>query len=117
MIGPILFLLFGVPQTAPPPDEAAQLLSIKRVYVDRLTGGDSAAQLRDLIIASLQNTRLFVITENQDRADAVIVHESTGEAAWEAVSLKPIANLPVFHITPPNYVTPEIVSYVQSKLT
>jgi hypothetical protein len=52
-----------------------------------------------------------------DRADAVIVHESMGEAAWDAVSLKPIANLPIFHITPPNYVTQEIVSYVQSKLT
>jgi len=71
-MGFVAFLLFVPQQSAPPPDDAAQLLAIKRVYVDRLTGGDSAAQLRDLIIASLQNTRLFVITENQDRADAII---------------------------------------------
>jgi hypothetical protein len=74
MIGFVAILLFAPqqPAPAPPPEDAAQLLAIKRVYVDRLTGGDSAAQLRDLIIASLQNTRLFVITENQDRADAII---------------------------------------------
>jgi hypothetical protein len=74
MIGFVAFLLFAPqqPAPAPPPEDAAQLLGIKRVYVDRLTGGDSAAQLRDLIIASLQSTRLFVITENQDRADAII---------------------------------------------
>jgi hypothetical protein len=74
MIGLVAFLLFAPQQPAAtgPPEDAAQLLAIRRVYVDRLTGGDSAAQLRDLIIASLQNTRLFVITENQDRADAII---------------------------------------------
>ncbi len=32
-----------------------QLLTLKRVYVDRLTGGETAAQMRDIIIASLQN--------------------------------------------------------------
>ena len=50
----------------------AQILSLKRVHVDRLTGGETAAQMRDLIIASLQNTRLFILTENPDRADAVL---------------------------------------------
>lgn len=48
------------------------LLAIKRVYVDRLTGGETAAQMRDLIIASLDASGLFVITENQDRADIVL---------------------------------------------
>ena len=51
-----------------------------------------------------------------DRADAVILHQNAGETAWQAVSLKPIASQPIFRITPPNYVTPEIVSYVRSKL-
>ncbi|MGH9722751.1 MAG: hypothetical protein ACRD8O_21290 [Bryobacteraceae bacterium] len=49
-----------------------QLLAVKRVYVDRLAGGDSAAQMRDLIISSLQNAKLFALTENPERADAVI---------------------------------------------
>jgi hypothetical protein len=51
-----------------------------------------------------------------DRADAVILHAADGAVAWEAVSLKPIANRPIFRIALPNYVTPEIVSYVRSKL-
>jgi hypothetical protein len=51
-----------------------------------------------------------------DRADAVILHQNAGESAWDAVSLKPVASQPIFRITPPNYVTPEIVSYVRSKL-
>jgi hypothetical protein len=55
------------------PDEVpAQLLRVKRVFVDRLTGGETAAQMRDLLIASLQNSKLFVLTENIDRADAVL---------------------------------------------
>ena len=51
-----------------------------------------------------------------DRADAVILHQNAGESAWDAVSLKPVASQPIFRITPPHYVTPEIVSYVRSKL-
>ena len=51
-----------------------------------------------------------------DRADAVILHE-VPKAAWESVSLKPVAGRLMFRINPPNYVTPEIVSYVRAKLT
>jgi hypothetical protein len=53
-------------------DLLPQLLTVKRVYVDRLTGGETAAQMRDLIITSLQNSKLFVLTENADRADAFV---------------------------------------------
>jgi hypothetical protein len=49
-----------------------QLLDIRRVYVDRMTGGDTAAQMREMIISSLQSTKLFLVTENQERADSVI---------------------------------------------
>jgi hypothetical protein len=47
-----------------------QLVTVKRVFVDRLTGGETAAQMRDILISSLQGTKLFVLTENQERADA-----------------------------------------------
>ncbi len=50
-----------------------------------------------------------------DRANAVILHR-TGESAWQSVSLKPVADRPVFAISPPPYVTPEIVDFVRSKL-
>jgi len=55
-----------------PDDLTPQLLSIKRVFVDRLTGGETAAQLRDMIIGSLQNAKLFILTENQERADVIL---------------------------------------------
>ena len=51
-----------------------------------------------------------------DRADAVILHETDAANAWQSVSLKPVANRPLFRITPPNYVTAEIVNFVRSKL-
>jgi hypothetical protein len=51
-----------------------------------------------------------------DRADAVILHESVGNPRWQSVSLKPVANRPVFRIAAPNYVTPEIVEFVRGSL-
>jgi hypothetical protein len=53
-------------------DNLRQLLTVRRVFVDRFSGGETAAQMRDMVISSLQNSKLFVITENQDRADAIL---------------------------------------------
>jgi hypothetical protein len=50
-----------------------------------------------------------------DRANAVILHQAS-ELAWQSVSLKPVADRPVFAISPPPYVTPAIVEFVRSKL-
>jgi len=52
-----------------------------------------------------------------DRANAVILHEASDSPAWQSVSLKPVAERPVFRITPPNYVIPEIVTFVRASLT
>lgn len=49
-----------------------QLLTIRRVFVDRITGGETAATMRDILINSLEGTKLFIITENQERADAIL---------------------------------------------
>lgn len=53
-----------------PPEK--RLLRVKRLYIDRFGGGEGAAQIRDMVIASLQRAALFVITENPERADAVL---------------------------------------------
>ncbi len=53
-------------------DTSQQLLQVKRVYIDRLTGGDTALQLRDMLISALQSSKLFVITESQERADTFL---------------------------------------------
>lgn len=72
-----LVLVSGLPPEsagADPADPAPEvrLLQVRRIYVDRFGGGDGSAQIRDMVIASLQRTGLFVITENPDRADAVL---------------------------------------------
>ncbi len=51
-----------------------------------------------------------------DRASAVILHEVAARQAWQAVSLKPVAERPIFRVTPPPYVTPQIVEFVRSAL-
>ncbi len=53
-----------------------------------------------------------------DWASAVILHQPAGNSgsAWQNVSLKPVAGRPVFRITPPPYVTPEIVNFVRETL-
>jgi hypothetical protein len=53
-----------------------------------------------------------------DWASAVILHQPAEKsgAAWQNVSLKPLAGRPVFRITPPPYVTPEIVNFVRETL-
>jgi hypothetical protein len=54
--------------------------------------------------------------EYLDRADAVVLHHSDGQSAWTNISLKPVASKPIFRITPPLYVTPELIDFVREKL-
>ena len=79
-------LLFGPADSIPAPAPAAppassaaletsglrQLLTLRRVFVDRFSGGETAAQMRDMIINGLEGSRLFTITENQEKADAIL---------------------------------------------
>jgi len=51
-----------------------------------------------------------------DRADAVILHDSADHVVWATVSLKPVADKPMFRIRPPQYVTPELVEFVRRKI-
>ena len=51
---------------------ASQLAAVKRIYVDRLNGGEPAAQMRDLLIATIQSSKVFLVTENQEKADATL---------------------------------------------
>jgi hypothetical protein len=67
----VLLLTFFLEQT---PEELAaeQLSKVRRIYVAILTGGDAALQLRDLLMTSLHNSKLFIITEEEDKADAIL---------------------------------------------
>jgi len=54
--------------------------------------------------------------EYLDRADAIVLHNHSGQAAWTNISLKPVARKPIFRIAPPPYVTPELIEFVRQKL-
>src|SRR5947199_2265042 len=74
-VGMSAFAGEGAPPPPLTPAEATglkQLLGVRRLFVDRLTGGETAAQMRDILMSSLQGTKLFVLTENQERADAIM---------------------------------------------
>ncbi len=70
------FCLSGLPASeapAPPAgNQGAKLLSVTSIYVDKLNGGLAATRIRDMIIGSVQRTGLFVITEDEARADAFL---------------------------------------------
>jgi len=74
MVWILCFAILQTPASSLSPDEEAQaqLAQVRRVYVDILTGGDSALQIRDLLMTSLQKSKLFVITEDEEKADAVL---------------------------------------------
>ena len=68
-----LLMAAALTLAAEEPQEPPQgLLKVRRVYVDKLNGGEAASQFRDILIGALQRARLFVITENPERADSVL---------------------------------------------
>jgi hypothetical protein len=56
---------FGAEPTADP------LLAVRRIYVAELNG-TSSAQIRDMLINALQSSKVFAITEKEEKADAVL---------------------------------------------
>jgi len=62
-------LASDVPEQAQP---SMQLLAVRRVHVERLGGGETAQHVRDMMIASLQRSGVFLLTENPDKADAIL---------------------------------------------
>lgn len=65
---------------ASPEDEAiTQLAKVRRIYIDILTGGDAALKIRDLLMTSLQSSKQFIITEDEDKADATLKGTGTDE--------------------------------------
>jgi len=68
----ILCAFPAAPQQADPDSRSITLLDVKRIYVAQLVGGVEADVLRELIIASIDSTKLFMLTDNPDRADAIL---------------------------------------------
>jgi len=58
------------------------LVGVRRVFVDRLTG-ENATTVRDMIVNALQNSRTFRVTEDLDKADAVLKGSASDEVFTE----------------------------------
>jgi hypothetical protein len=78
-------------ESAPAPTSATPsartLPEIRRIYVAPLSGEEAPA-LRDLIIASLDSTKLFVITDNPDRADAILKGSADDHSFEETLDIQ-----------------------------
>lgn len=59
------------PPAADPAASARKLLQVRRIHVEPFAG-ENAQQVRDMLIAALHRSQLFVLTENPATADAVI---------------------------------------------
>ncbi len=61
-------------QQAPPLLDAQirKVLTVKTIFVDQLHGADGSRQIRDMLIGSLQRTGLFLLTEDEETADAFL---------------------------------------------
>ena len=73
LLGLCLALLADTP--APPSDDPAaapQLLTVRRIHVEKMGGGEPAQHVRDMLISSLQRSGVFLLTENPERADAIL---------------------------------------------
>ena len=71
----LLFASFDDPvidDPTPEEESAAQLAKVRRIYIDVLTGGDEALTIRDLLMTSLHSSKQFIITEDEDKADATL---------------------------------------------
>lgn len=53
-------------------DADATIVTMRRLFVEQFGGGETAAQLRDMIISAFQSSHIVQITENADRADVVL---------------------------------------------
>ena len=73
-------------QTAANP-AVSSLADVKRIYVGELVGTQADA-LRELIIAGLDSTKLFILTDNPDRADAVLKGAADDHAFTESIDIQ-----------------------------
>lgn len=86
----LLLMSFGQTRTATPPavqqnqpvaasgdakidpEIAAELLKVRRIYVDSFGDDTVSKQLQAMVINSLAESNRFIITENKDKADAIL---------------------------------------------
>ena len=63
-----------VQQAAPAPDVPTdqQLLTVKRIYVDSFGDDAVSKQIQAMVVTQLTDSKRFIVTENKDKADAIL---------------------------------------------
>jgi len=54
------------------PEIAAELAKVRRIYVDSFGDDSNSRQLQAMVINALAESKRFIVTENKDKADAVL---------------------------------------------
>jgi hypothetical protein len=100
------------------PDLRRELAGARNVIIEsnsvlRFLRPDLYLTVLDPAVADFKDSaRTFL-----DFADAVLLHADHANAQWANVSLKPVADKPVFRIAPPRYLTDEVVEFVRRRMT
>jgi len=62
---------------------AAKLCAVKRIYVESFGDDEISKTLQAMVINALDETKRFVVTENKDRADAILKGHSLEKTSQE----------------------------------
>jgi curli biogenesis system outer membrane secretion channel CsgG len=61
----------------------AKLLNVKRIYVESFGDDEASESLQAMVINALDESKRFIVTENKDKADAILKGRSVEETSHE----------------------------------
>jgi len=70
-------------ENRPDPEIAAKLSGVKRIYVDSFGDDPASKQLQAMVVNALAESKRFIVTENKDKADAVLKGTGLEKSAQE----------------------------------
>ena len=62
---------------------AAKLLNVKRIYVESFGDDEESKSLQAMVINALDESKRFIVTENKDKADAILKGRSAEKTSQE----------------------------------
>jgi len=75
----------------------AKLLSVTRIYVDDFGSDPTAKQIQAMVVNSISESKKFIITENKEKADAVLKGTALEKTSQEFHSLNDAAGVASSH--------------------
>jgi hypothetical protein len=75
----------------------AKLLSVTRIYVDEFGNDPTAKQIQAMVVNSISESKKFIITENKEKADAILKGTALEKTSQEFHSLNDSAGVASSH--------------------